>query len=227
MKKIAIFDFCETLVDFQTADAFVDYVREHTDELSVRRKEKINLILRKYKVTRIAEKITSSKYSIEKKLKLWQLKGLEKDMLNDLAFDFYQERIKPHLIERTNELLVQHQLAGDEVWLISGGYGIYLRYYKEEFKIDKLISSNISFSENKCLGKMEGLDCMRENKVELFKQAFSQCKGGKVIASYSDSISDIPILLLADRPYVISRRHQEWAHQYYFNEIIWTKNNTL
>ena len=68
MKKIAIFDFCETLVDFQTADAFVDYVREHTDELSVRRKEKINLILRKYKVTRIAEKITSSKYSIEKKM---------------------------------------------------------------------------------------------------------------------------------------------------------------
>ena len=29
-EKVAFFDFCETLVDFQTADAFCDYVRERT-----------------------------------------------------------------------------------------------------------------------------------------------------------------------------------------------------
>ena len=27
MKKIALFDFCETIANFQTADAFVDFVR--------------------------------------------------------------------------------------------------------------------------------------------------------------------------------------------------------
>ena len=222
MNKIAIFDFCETLVDFQTADAFVDYVREHTDELSVRRKEKINLVLRKYKVTRIAEKITSYKYSIEKKLKLWQLKGLEKDMLNNLAFDFYQERIKPHLIERTNTILRQHQQNGEEVWLISGGYGIYLQFFKEEYKIDQLISSNIGFKKGKCMGRMAGVDCMHIHKVELLKDKLSQENGVEIVASYSDSSSDIPILGVAKQGFVVSRQHQSWGETYGFKEIIWT-----
>ena len=28
--KVAFFDFCDTLVDFQTGDAFIDFIRENT-----------------------------------------------------------------------------------------------------------------------------------------------------------------------------------------------------
>jgi HAD superfamily hydrolase (TIGR01490 family) len=221
-RRIVIFDFCETLVDFQTADAFVDYAREHLKYSSILRKERINLLLRRCKLTRVAEKLTSYKCSIEKRIKLWQLKGISKDNLTTLAYGYYKEKIKPHLIERTNKLLQQHQQNGDEIWLISGGYGIYLQYFKEEYKIDQLISSNIGFRKDNCTGRMAGLDCMHIHKVELLKDKLSQEKGIEIVASYSDSISDIPILGVAKQGFVVSRQHQTWGEAYGFKEIIWT-----
>lgn len=222
MKKIVIFDFCETLVDFQTADAFVDYVRCRLNYQSILRREKINLLLRKCKLTWIAERLTSYKWSIEKRLKLWQLKGLSKNDLDELAHDYYKEIIKPHLIKKTNSILQQHQQNGEEIWLISGGYGIYLQYFKEEFSIDQLLSSNIDFKKGKCTGRMAGLDCMHIHKVELLKDKLFQDKGFEIVASYSDSSTDIPILKASKQGVVVSRKHQSWGEAYGFKEIIWT-----
>ena len=221
-RRIVIFDFCETLVDFQTADAFVDYAREHLNNRSILRKERINLLLRRYKLTRVAEKLTSYKCSIEKRLKLWQLKGVSKEDLTTLAYSYYKEIIKPHLIEKTNTLLQRHQQNGYEIWLISGGYGIYLQYFKEEFNIDQLISSNIGFKKDKCTGRMSCVDCMHIHKVELLKDKLSHENEFEIVASYSDSSSDIPILGVAKQGFVVSRQHQSWGESYGFKEIIWT-----
>lgn len=224
MKKVVIFDFCETLVDFQTADAFVDYVRGRLNHQTVLRKEKINLFFRKCKLTRIAERLTSYKWSIEKRLKLWQLKGVAENDLDKLALDYYKEIIKPHLIEKTNSILQQHQQNGDEIWLISGGYGIYLRYFKDEFGIDQLISSNIGFRNGYCTGSMTGKDCMHIHKVELLNDKLSQGQRNdvEIVASYSDSSSDIPILKIAKQGFIVSRKHQSWGDAYGFKEIFWT-----
>ena len=43
----------------------------------------------------------------------------------------------------------------------------------------------------------------------------------EIIASYSDSISDIPILNIAQNAYVVSQKHQSWVNNYNYKEILW------
>ena len=111
-RKIALFDFCETLVNFQTADAFVDYVR---NRIGIRRMKVLELFqqsLLVLKVPQIIDKLSKNKYSINKRLKLYQLKGIQKKDLENLAFDYYTNRIKPNFIERIIDIYKEYQRKG-------------------------------------------------------------------------------------------------------------------
>lgn len=218
-RNIVIFDFCETLVNFQTADAFVNYVRDKLNNELIDKRECINQKLRKYKILFYLERMTRYKLSLLKRIKLYQLRGVSKDVLEELSMLYYQELIKPNLINKTNEILKKYIQDGFEVWIVSGGYGIYLRHYVEEFNVSKLISSNIEIKENKCTGFLDGLDCMNKNKVILTMKEIGESKVN-ILASYSDSITDIPILSLARHPFVISKTKQKWAFDNNFREIV-------
>lgn len=221
--RIAVFDFCETLVNFQTADAFVDFVRESLKMDCINRKEKIDSIIRKYKLLYplfILQLIFHQTWSISKRLKLWQLKGIPQKVISDLSVKYYKEIIKPNLIRETVTILNKHIADGYDVWLVSGGYGIYLRHFAKEYGIKHLISSNIGFKNGYCTGKIDGIDCMNTNKVKLLRKRFSGELNGNVIVSYSDSITDIPILRIAIEPVVISKTHQKWVEENGFSEII-------
>lgn len=223
MIKVAIFDFCETLCDFQTADAYIDYVRKHCERTSIRQGEHLNSLIRKLRVVGYIDSHTHYKHSLYKRLKLLQAWGIPQDLMEELAFGYYTEEIKPHLIEETIKRLRYHQKVGDEVWLISGGYSIYLQHFANEYGIKRLISSKIAFSsKGYCKGKLEGRDCMNKNKVLMLKSIIGTEDVLEIVASYSDSYTDIPILSVAKDAYVISRKHQQWADQYNFKEIIWT-----
>lgn len=219
-KDIVIFDFCETLCNFQTADAFVDYVRGKIGSTKIQKRENLNLFLRKTRIASIAELLTSHKLSILKRLKLWQLTGVQEQVVKELAFGYYQEVVRPNLIGITLDILKEYQDKGCLVYLISGGYEQYLRYFVKEFKIDNLISSKIAFSDGYCTGKLEGIDCVCDNKVKLLKAELGK-RQNRIIASFSDSKSDIPILSIANQPFIVSRKHQLWAERETFNEIFW------
>ncbi len=219
-KDIVIFDFCETLCNFQTADAFVDYVRTKIGSSAIQRREDLNLFLRKTRIASIAELLTLHKLSILKRLKLWQLEGVQEQTIKECALGYYKDVVRPNLIERTLQILKEYQDNGCLVYLISGGYEQYLRYFVIEFNIDFLISSKIAFSDGYCIGKLEGVDCVCDNKVKLLRAQLGK-KQNRIIASYSDSKSDIPILRVAERPFVVSKYHQSWAERDKFSEIFW------
>lgn len=221
-KHIVLFDFCETLVNFQTADAFIDYCRDQLKLSIMYRKENLRKILIKSKVLKILERITHSKYSIYKRNKLWQLKGLEETLLNELSLKYYDEIIKPNLIEKTCSILKKRIEQGDTIWIVSGGYGIYLKHFAKEFNVSNIISSNIEFVKGYATGKLYGIDCMHDNKVKLLDLALESEKDYTISASYSDSITDIPILSVAQKAYVISKsKHKTWVDNYKYEEIIW------
>jgi phosphoserine phosphatase len=49
-------------------------------------------------------------------------------------------------------------------------------------------------------GKTEGLNCYHEEKVRRFREVFSD---GHIEAFYSDSYSDEPLALLAEKAYIV------------------------
>ena len=224
MNKVALFDFCETIANFQTADAYVDYVREKLDDKRMCWLEKVQNFLRKIKIIQIVEKITRYNYSINKRIKLLQLRNQSYEELQLLAGEYYQEVIKPNFIPIMMEKLLDLQKQGYTVALVSGGYDIYLRYFMEDYGLDDLISTKIGFKNGNCTGKFDGIDCLREGKTILLDNYFDSKP--EYCVAFSDSQSDVPFLRWADEAHVVSKEnHQKWVENYNFNEIIWTKRD--
>ena len=225
MEKIAFFDFCETLVDFQTADAFVHFVRNnHGNKRMNRLNQWVSFLNRTYIIVLI-EKILPNR-SINKRLVLRQLKGMPQDKIEKYANDYYNEMIKPHLIPQMILLLHNLQHDGYRVVLVSGGYYQYLKYFAADNNIaeDDILSTRIGVEGNVCTGRFDGRDCMGENKVIFLDKRFDRT--GIQSISFSDSVSDLPFLLWTDEQYVVSRdKEQEWAKNNSFKQIVWRQKD--
>jgi len=119
---------------------------------------------------------------------------------------------------------LQQKQQDCSIWILSGGYDIYIKYFVHEFKLDGLVSSQIKFSNtHKCLGKLSGIDCLSENKIVLFaKQVDLGSIDLKNSYAYSDSETDLPMLKLVGNGIVISKYFsQEWAAKNTLKEIVW------
>lgn len=219
-EKIAIFDFCETLANFQTADPYVDYVRLHFRSKRMRFLETERSLAIKSKIFAVIGIITRHKYPIYKLSKLYQLRGLSQVELEKYAERYYQDIIKPNLIPSMVEILRQKQQEGYKTFIVSGGYDIYLKFFAAEYNVDQVLSTRIGFRKNIATGIFHGIDCINENKVLLLDQILNRSE--LYSEAYSDSITDLPLLKWANEGYVISHKNsQKWAKENNFQEIIW------
>ncbi len=219
-QNIVIFDFCETLVNFQTADAYVDFVRRKLNHPRMKFLEWILTFLIKTKIILILYKLFPY-HSIEKRIKLYQLKGFSKTQLIEFAEQFYLQRIKPNTIDPVLHLMRNYQLNNDVIYIVSGGYSIYLDFFCNEFNIPHLFSTKIEFQNNICTGKIKGLDCLYHHKIKLLVD--KGIENGQGIVCYTDSITDLPLLDFCETGIVISKNfEQAWAKKYGFKQLIWS-----
>lgn len=219
--QLVIFDFCETLVSFQSADRFVDFIVE---------KEKYN----KYKwVDSLGKFLTITRFlavvnkffpelNPSKRLKLLQIKGISNDKVEKYAAEFYEQNIMPNLIAPIYELLQQHIKNNDYVLVISGGYGPYIKLFSEKHSIKNYFATEMAFNANKLTGSFSGKDCLYGQKVILLENYLKEnyIDYTKSIV-YSDSSTDLPLLKWADEGVVISKnKSQSWAKANGLQEII-------
>jgi HAD superfamily hydrolase (TIGR01490 family) len=224
MQKFAFFDFCDTLVSFQTADAFVNYVRKAEGNSFMRCIEMLLIGLSNAKIIAILDEFLPNS-ALEKKIKLLQLRGFTYEKLDNLAESYYKEMIKPKLIGPViaeMQKLVQQEY---KICLVSAGYSIYLKYFATDYQINSIISTEIAFDQDshRCMGTILGKDCIHYEKVNRIKSYFlGQNVDYNESISYSDSITDLPMLKLTGKSVVVSRSaSQSWNNRYKFNEIIW------
>lgn len=218
-EKWALFDFCETLVNFQTADAFVDYVRMTTKSKRMMMLSFLIRIMNKIKVFTLIDKLVGDQLYLLKRCVLWQLRGFSEAKLECYAKEYYDSRIRPNLINLVVDRMLELKKGGFKVLLVSGGYSIYVKYFVNEYSLDGLIANEIDFKKQKCLGRIKGVNCMNKNKPILL-DAFFVCKP-QYTEAYSDSITDIPFLRWANKGVVVSKgKHQEWCGRYNFEEIV-------
>lgn len=219
MKKVALIDFCETVVDFQTADAYVQFCLTRKPGLNKHLSMLYNLS-KKFHVLGVMERV-SPKSSIAKRLCLYQLKGLEKVEMVALAGDYYETKLKPHFIKPVIDLIGEIK-QNYEVCIVSGGYDIYLEFFQKEFNIENRLSAKLKFKNGRFTGKLDGVDCMFDHKVRMLKEKYGKASNTQNWIALSDSITDMPMLRMVGRPIVVSRgKSQEWAEEQGFEQIIW------
>ncbi|MCM1150506.1 MAG: HAD-IB family hydrolase [Alistipes sp.] len=220
--KLVFFDFCETLISFQTADRYVDFCRERLRKTRMRLLQCVVSILTRLQLFWFLDRLLPGN-TMRKRMILSQLKGLSYAELDRLAKAYYEQCLKPSIIPMMVMRLQKHVEAGDSVWIVSGGYDIYIKYFVEAFGLAGYISTEIAFSDSKiCSGTICGVDCMYENKVVLLRSRMAEALSEQESVAYSDSRSDLPLLLMATEGYVVSKGHsQEWNKNYNLKELIW------
>lgn len=218
-ETVVFLDFCGTCVPFQSAPRYIDYTiaRYPRRIAKLRRKwyrllEKFNLA---YRVARWSNGLLD-----RKEMELRALKGYKEEVLVESAQSFYLEQIKPNLIPEIMEMVRKHQEESAHIVLVSGGFGIYLKYFAADMHIksEDIISSNIQIKNGKATGRLEGIDCMEENKVKLLKQHFD--KSQIYTIAYSDSYSDLPLFKWVDKGVVVAQI-PTWNKQLGLDIVYW------
>ena len=217
--NLVVFDFCETLVPYQSADAFVNYVLEN----NVESKDKRNWFdpFLNSKVVIVFFNKFFPTFNFSKRKVLAQLKGIEQNQVEKLALD-YSEKLGTTFIPEMMEKFHYHKSIGDEIIIISGGYEVYLKYFAKKFGFNACYATKIKFNNNSCTGVFDGNDCMFGQKVQYaaeYKMAMKIQPEQTIV--YTDSESDIKLMQWADEGIVVSKSPQRWANKFNFKEIIW------
>lgn len=209
-KKIVLFDFCDTLVDFQTANAYVEFVMKQKD-MRKGITDFLRRVFNRLSIMKILNRFFP-KMSVNKAMMLYQLKGLSYEEMDKLGKQFYQERVCPHFINSVLNELVSAAEDGDIVAVVSGGYDIYLKYFTEEFDIPILLATSLKFHNGVFTGKIVGRDCMGSEKVKRIQECFRE-EDFENTVGYSDSPSDLPMLSIChERVVVLPDEHiPAWA----------------
>lgn len=218
-EKIVFFDFCGTLVPFQSAPRYINFVLDNYPRKIALMRRKIRTWLEKQRIPKRLERY-SKEIIKQKEIELWPLKGYKREVLEDAAQRFYVEVIKPNLIPEVMKEFHHYQKDGYRVVLVSGGFGIYLKYFAEEYGLaeNDILSSNVQIKRGKATGKLDGIDCMGQKKVTLVEQRFDRTK--LYSEALSDSLSDIPLLRWADKGYIVSQIPSLYKQQE-FDVIYW------
>lgn len=203
-KKLALFDFDDTLIGFQSADAFVEYVLENYNKKSYWQIEKIRSFLKSHK-------LINGKYN--KRLKLIQLRGISHRIIDVAAIKYVQDILLDKEISIVKDKMLELKSRNYLIGIISGSYFNYLKYYAELYNIDFLICTRILFRNNRCIGTIDGYDCMGENKVTLLKQKIDldQIDLENSIF-FTDHVSDLPLInMFGNNRIVYKKEFPQWA----------------
>ena len=209
----------------QSADSFIDFVRDKTPSHKRNLLEFLRSLLAKLKFFSVINKLFPSN-NIHKKFKLLQLSGIPKSTIEELSKNYYENVLKDKLIPKIINELKQKQSIGYRIIILSGGYTIYIKHFAKTVDINNsdIIATDICFDKKDiCKGIFQGVDCMNENKIIKIKKKIKDIDEFNLDASYaySDSISDLPLLNFVGNGIVVAKSKQKWMTENNFNLILW------
>lgn len=205
--NLVIFDFCDTLVNMQTANHFSKYV------LKVKSRYFILALDTLFEFLRIYSIFSKLKNFSQKRFLLFGLRGLTKDDL-DIIGQQYAALILPQYINTTIlDRLKKHVINGDYVLINSGGYEIYLKFFVKRFAVKKLYGTRLKFEQGIFTGKISGRDCLGREKIRRMLSDGIKLKEFSNVVVYSDSFTDKPLFDIADERNVVlySSQVPDWC----------------
>ncbi|CAM3460643.1 HAD-IB family hydrolase [Helicobacter labetoulli] len=211
-RVLALFDFCETLVDFQSAARYLEIVAKYRgyniqQGLGYRVYVKI-----KRKIGKILPKSYRDRF-VKKPVNFEVLQGLSLKEAEDIAQDFFEKELLVRVNERIIERLHYHQKLGHTIAIVSGGFEIYIRIFAKYFGIPYVVAVSLDSSEGVLSGNMAGIHTMEHRKLYKLSQTLDLSMYDLAQSyAYSDCPSDIPLLSLVGNGIVVEcGKDIEWA----------------
>ena len=212
-EKIAIFDFCGTLVNYQTFDPFLCFV--------LKKHKKGNWVLSKWVknglvfLNQFTLRFMQDVY-FYKLLLVRETRGITEEQLYQDGKEYYEKYVRKNIIKESVALLQKYKEDGYSTWIVSAGSKYYIEDFATEYGVDLCITAEMEMKDGVSTGRLSS-DCMGERNVEVLAESgYNQWE-----VAVTDSLSDLPLLQRSKKKVVISQgRHQEWVRKD-MEEIIW------
>ncbi len=225
MDRVALFDFCGTIADFQTFNPFIELV------LKKEKPERYRFYKNKF-VTETVKIITkminmfAHDYYFDKHLLVALTKGIHEKAFIDQAYIYYNNIVTTRLISKSLEILALCKGQGIYTIILSAGCDQYINLFAEKYGVDSIIASKLCFVHGVSVGRFEDKDINGKVKIEALKYFMNE-RGmdPNYILGVSDSASDKSVLDLCKRKIVISKgKHQSWVNDNY-QEVIYDEEH--
>lgn len=189
--RLALYDYCGTLVSNQTADAYVlAYIRAN-----------------KNVVFRILAKFIKGCGLLKKNRKLLLLSlltGEHQEDLEKFGEEYCERYLRPHTITAIASDLAQRREAGFLTVIISAGYTVYIDRHNRDLGADLVIANEFLYKNGIFTGKLVDRDCFGVQKVRRLKDRLELSRFNlRGSLFFSDCMSDKPLFAMVGRPYLV------------------------
>jgi len=136
------------------------------------------------------------------------------DNLRELHDEFMKTKVKKMILPNAIKLVELHRKRGDTLMIITATNRFVTGPIADYFKIDTLLASEPEVVNGHYTGKLIGVPCYREGKIENLHAWLSKNPDVNLEGSYfySDSHNDIPLLNLVTSPVAVDPDEQLIAH---------------
>lgn len=199
MEKLAIFDIDYTLTKKETSIELYKYM--------LKRDKSLIKYIPAHILTGLGYgvKVFDATRTKERFLKF--LSGTKEEELKSIVKDFYREHISNLLYEEGLKAIKDYKAKGYKVYLISASPEFYVNEFYNIEGVDKVIGTKFKMDDGIFTPIVVGKNCKGEEKV---KRLMEELKKDNVEVDFknsvmfSDSLSDLPLLQLAGKGYLIN-----------------------
>jgi HAD superfamily hydrolase (TIGR01490 family) len=138
------------------------------------------------------------------------LRPLAEHAPEDLArwhAEFMQLRIAPMITPAARALVARHRTQGDLCAIITATNSFVTAPIARAFAVDHLIATQPEMHEGRFTGRVAGIPCFREGKLERLAQWLAglgrRLESFEESVFYSDSYNDLPLLERVTRPVAV------------------------
>ena len=133
------------------------------------------------------------------------LKTFPRNQLNQLHQQFMETVIQPMMLPAAAALLQKHRQAGDYLLIITATNSFITAPIAAKLGVDAILATDPEVVNGEYTGKVTGIPCFREGKVERLNQWLEETGHSlKESYFYSDSCNDLPLLEVVDHPVAVN-----------------------
>lgn len=131
--------------------------------------------------------------------------GESEEEIRGRTFDWFETEVKPHLAPGASAVIEEHRRAGERLVLLTSSSPYESEIACRTFGLDDFISSRYEVVAGKFTGRLIPPACYGSGKV-FWVERYAEKQGIDLEASafYTDSHSDLPMLLRVGRPRVVN-----------------------
>jgi len=198
MFQLAIFDIDDTLVNGQTQQLLLKYLRgKKVVSFGVFFKISLWFVLYKLGLISNPKKIMEYAFGF---LKDWPITKMD-----GLIDDFFENNLKIKIYQKGLEEVKKHQKEGREILLVSNAIEPVVKKIAEYLQVKNYICTKLEVTNGKYTGRIEGSMVYGQTKVPLIIDFMS--KNGyefKETWGYGDHLSDIHYLEKVTHPFAVN-----------------------